>query len=271
MTGDGDVYTTKDHQTRLAELGFNPGPVDGVLGGRTRTATKEFQRSRGLIADGIIGPKTEAALFAPGALPAQPAPPLSPVPSPVLAATDPTFALDPAWMPTAKMKGIVVHWTGGPNKATSLDRAHYHVIIDGDGTLVRGAKPITANESPVKAGQYAAHTLGCNSGFIGVSLAGMLNAVESPFDPGDAPLTRTQWDKLPLVLADLCRRYGIPVTKQTVLSHAEVQDTLQIKQRGKWDIARLPFDLSVKGAHACGDIFRSRTAALLHASTNRVV
>ena len=38
---------------------------------------------------------------------------------------------------------------------------------------------------------------------------------------------------------------------------------LGIAQAGKWDIAKLAFDLSVVGAKACGDIFRARTLELL--------
>ncbi|MGF7055404.1 hypothetical protein GGC47_004615 [Bosea sp. OAE752] len=53
------------------------------------------------------------------------------------------------------------------------------------------------------------------------------------------------------------------MTPKTVLSHAEVQGTLKIAQRGKWDIARLAFDPSAVGAKACGDTFRAATSALI--------
>lgn len=53
-----------EYQRRLAELGFDPGPVDGVRGRRTIAAIKAFQASRGLrLVDGLVGPETEAALF----------------------------------------------------------------------------------------------------------------------------------------------------------------------------------------------------------------
>ena len=55
------------------------------------------------------------------------------------------------------------------------------------------------------------------------------------------------------------------VTPHTVLSHAEVQQALGIKQRGKWDISHLAFDPWGIGAKACGDIFRAQTANLLSA------
>ena len=49
-------------QTRLHTLGFDPGPVDGIRGRRTMRAVKRFQESRGLLADGIVGPVTFHAL-----------------------------------------------------------------------------------------------------------------------------------------------------------------------------------------------------------------
>lgn len=49
-------------QTRLHELGFNPGPIDGVRGPRTDAAVVEFKRSVGLRARPFIGPITMAAL-----------------------------------------------------------------------------------------------------------------------------------------------------------------------------------------------------------------
>ena len=152
----------------------------------------------------------------------------------------------------------------GGHKATTFDKSHYHILIEDDGALVRGTPTIDLNQSPVRKG-YAGHTLNCNSGSIGVSLCCMASARESPFDAGTAPMTRAQWDKLPHVLAALCERYSIEPTPKTVLSHAEVEPNLSIKQRGKWDIARLAFDPSIVGAKACVDIFRKRTAELLNA------
>lgn len=59
-------------QLRLAKLGFNPGEIDGYRGRKTVSALKRFQDSKGLVTDGILGPKTWTALFgdpAPGVLP----------------------------------------------------------------------------------------------------------------------------------------------------------------------------------------------------------
>jgi hypothetical protein len=167
-----------------------------------------------------------------------------------------------SWMPAAKMQRVICHWTAGRHKATDLDRKHYHFIIEGDGNLVRGVPSVKLNETPAKVG-YAAHTLNCNSGSIGVSMACMYNAKESPFNPGPAPMTAVQWNAMVKAVAELCRFYQIPVTPKTVLSHAEVQANLGIKQRGKWDFTRLAFDSSVIGAKACGDKMRREVMAAM--------
>lgn len=55
----GDVW---DLQFRLQSRGYDPGPVDGKFGARTKAAVLRFQRDYGLRADGIVGPHTWRAL-----------------------------------------------------------------------------------------------------------------------------------------------------------------------------------------------------------------
>ena len=57
-----DVSTIKGQQTRLNNLGFNAGVVDGINGGRTKQAVKLFQCEYKLDIDGICGPKSQAKL-----------------------------------------------------------------------------------------------------------------------------------------------------------------------------------------------------------------
>lgn len=45
-------------QADLKDLGFDPGPVDGIFGDKTEKAVKAFQGKYGLAADGIAGPIT---------------------------------------------------------------------------------------------------------------------------------------------------------------------------------------------------------------------
>ncbi len=45
-------------QIALKTAGFNPGPIDGKIGKKTRKALKEFQKSKGLKSDGIVGDRT---------------------------------------------------------------------------------------------------------------------------------------------------------------------------------------------------------------------
>jgi N-acetylmuramoyl-L-alanine amidase len=154
------------------------------------------------------------------------------------------------------MKRIIWHWSAGGHKATALDKKHYHFIIEGDGTVVAGDKPAEANLS-TKDGDYMAHTLGANTGAIGVSVAAMAGAVERPFNAGKAPITQAQVASLVTLTRKLAQKYSIPIARDTILSHAEVQPTLGIKQRGKWDIAWLPGMDKPGDPIAVGDILRA--------------
>ena len=50
-------------QEKLKEFGLYEGQIDGVFGELTDAAVKEFQEEKGLVIDGIVGPKTWEMLF----------------------------------------------------------------------------------------------------------------------------------------------------------------------------------------------------------------
>ncbi len=236
--------TVQDLQRRLIALGF-PLPIygpDGDAGSETIAAMNKALDELAALRGGV-----------------------SPAPAPTAAPGKPSGSpIIPAdWMPAAKMQRVIVHWTAGTHTASENDRSHYHILIDGSGKPVRGIPSINLNEAVKTGSGYAAHTLNCNTGSIGVSMCCMGGAVENPFSAGKYPMTREQWDAMTSAVAELCRRYSIPVTDKSVLSHAEVQNNLGITQRGKWDFTRLAFDPSVVGAKACGDKMRAEVRAKL--------
>jgi hypothetical protein len=49
-------------QRALGALGYGPGKIDGAYGPATTSALERFQKASGLTEDGILGPKTLAAL-----------------------------------------------------------------------------------------------------------------------------------------------------------------------------------------------------------------
>ena len=57
-----DPEIIRGYQQQLAELRFDPGPVDGVRGPKTKAALIAFQERHGLVPDGIYGPATKATL-----------------------------------------------------------------------------------------------------------------------------------------------------------------------------------------------------------------
>ena len=75
------------------------------------------------------------------------------------------------------MARVIVHWTAGGYRASALDREHYHVLIEGDGTVVYGVHAIDANAKPAREPR-ASHTRNCNTGSIGVSVCCMKDARE---------------------------------------------------------------------------------------------
>lgn len=52
----------REVQQALVDKGYDPGPVDGIMGTRTRTAIREFQSDKGIPATGRLDEETQRAL-----------------------------------------------------------------------------------------------------------------------------------------------------------------------------------------------------------------
>lgn len=161
------------------------------------------------------------------------------------------------------MKRIIWHWTAGAYGVINMEADAYHFIINPDGSYVAGLDRPEDNIPPLRPGAYAAHTLNLNSHSIGIAIDAMAGAQERPFKAGQHPITSSQVEALCQLTAKLCMKYGIPVSRQTTLSHAEVQPTLGVQQRNKWDIKWLP-DMAAPGNPvAVGDKLRARVSAII--------
>lgn len=158
---------------------------------------------------------------------------------------------------------IVMHWSAGAASNQVDDRDYYHEIVTRDGSRVLGKYRPEANISIRDADGYAPHTRNLNTGSIGLSMDAMRGAIERPFNAGPEPITEVQLRGFVAMVAEYARRYGIAVTPQTVLSHAEVQPTLKVRQRGKWDITWLPGMSAPGDPVAVGAKLRAMVLAVL--------
>ena len=77
-TGDSVL----EMQTRLAELGYYKGELDGQFGPATKAAVTLFQEQHGLTVDGLFGPNTSAVLYSDQAHKVVITPTPSPAPTP---------------------------------------------------------------------------------------------------------------------------------------------------------------------------------------------
>lgn len=117
------------------------------------------------------------------------------------------------------MKRIIIHWTAGTNNPCAEDLKHYHYLITGTGEVKTGIYKPEDNEN-CNDGKYAAHTGGGNTGSIGVSMCGMAGFKGSPKST-KYPLTAVQCERMFKLCAELCKKYNIPITPDTVLTHYE--------------------------------------------------
>lgn len=191
------TFHTRDIQARLAALGHNPGPIDGLMGQRTRAAQQQAMIERAV--------KTVAGLFH-----------------------------------ASGLHRIHLHWTAGAAGVIEFERRAYNGLVDHNGNRHWGTSSLE-DQARYQAGvRGASHTLNANTGAIGLAIDAMAGANEVPFRAGTAPMTWGQVDEVCQWAAELSIAHDIPVTPYSILTHAEVQPTLGITQRWKWDINWLP-------------------------------
>ena len=137
------------------------------------------------------------------------------------------------------MKRIIIHWTAGAYQPNQVDYEHYHYLINGDGLVIAGKHKPEDNESTLD-GNYAAHTGGGNTGAIGIAMCGMLG-FKNRKEIGSYPLKAKQCERCFKLIAELCKKYDIPITANTVLTHYEFGKKYPTTSSGgKIDIIYLP-------------------------------
>lgn len=209
---------TRDIQARLAAYDIDPGPIDGLIGPKTRRAMRSFRSAYGR-----------------------------------------TIQKD---FHHSGLHRVIMHWPVSGEGASESDRKHYHSIVTHDLSVVLGDLKPEANAS-TSDGRYVAHTRGLNTGSIGVAIDGMIGARERPFSPGSKPFTKQMLDLFAEHVADYCLTYDIPIGRTTVLTHAEVERTLGVWQRGKWDVTWLPGMDAPGDAIEVGDRIRDMIRAAM--------
>lgn len=154
------------------------------------------------------------------------------------------------------MRRIILHWTAGTNYPNATDLEHYHFVIDKDGKVYEGKfKP--EDNINCTDGRYAKHTGGGNSGSIGVAVCGMAD-YKGKLSDTKYSLTSVQVERMFSFTAELCKKYNIAVTPDTVLTHCEFgKSHPNTSSAGKIDITILPPYLSVKPTQV-GDFIRQK-------------
>ena len=137
------------------------------------------------------------------------------------------------------MKRIIIHWTAGTGSPNSVDKQHYHYLIDSQGKIHNG---IFTPEDNLNCydGRYAAHTGGGNTASIGVAMCGMCG-FKGADNVGKYPLTRVQCESMFKLVAELAKKYAIAVTSNNVMTHYEFGlKNPKTSSAGKIDIIHLP-------------------------------
>ena len=143
------------------------------------------------------------------------------------------------------MKRIIIHWTAGRLQPNSTDYQHYHFLINGDGVVLKGKFPVSANEvcktDAKNNALYAAHCGGGNTGSIGIAMCGMYTPKNTDFRNSPDTLTKVQVERCFKLIAELSKEYKIEITPDAVMTHYEFGlKHPKTSSAGKIDIVYLP-------------------------------
>lgn len=137
------------------------------------------------------------------------------------------------------MKRILIHWTAGGYYPTDYEKEHYHYLVDKDGKIHKGKFRPEDNEV-CKAGKYAAHTGGGNTGSIGIAICAMAG-FKNKNNVGKYPILKKQFESTMELCAKLAIKYGLNISSQTVLTHYEFGiKNPKTTSSGKIDIIYIP-------------------------------
>jgi hypothetical protein len=141
-----------------------------------------------------------------------------------------------------ELKYICLHWTAGGLSPNASDKKHYHFSVDSKGVVHAGRyKPEANGKQLSNRDKYAAHCGGGNSFRIGIAVCG------GPKGFKHGAFTRDSYEAACKKIAELCVKYGIEVTPETVHTHYEFGlRHPSTRSAGKIDINQLPWDPTVK-------------------------
>lgn len=149
---------------------------------------------------------------------------------------------------------ICIHHTAGAGTANHIERRSYHFIYEVNGRLVIGNFTPENNIPPLVRGQYAPHCGGGNSRTIGVALAGQDKLINGR----GVLFTREAFEHMCKHVAELCKKYGIAITPDTVYTHNEFGvKNPKTSSAGKIDITRIPWEPTLKSGEV-GDYIRTK-------------
>ena len=137
------------------------------------------------------------------------------------------------------MNRIILHWTAGGYIPTSYEKECYHFLIDTLGKIHKGKfKPEDNTNCTDKI--YAAHTGGGNTNSIGIALCGMAG-YKNKNNIGNFPINKVQFESAMKFCAEMCKKYNIKVSPETVMTHYEFGiKNPKTSSAGKIDLTFIP-------------------------------